>query len=427
MTTDRLTTVGAAIRRLLAVSIAGIVAAVAAGAHAQEGAGKDEKSAAARLARIVISFKLDPALTRSMYMGDRWVSPLVYSSTNQPGDSATVEARVYGVDATGSPVPIEPVWALSDPTRLSVTPGEHGNVKITVRGAGESRLRVSAGEVSKELAIKGVQKNNGTHAEIAQSASPAVAEAHGPKAREDQKPQSETVVTGDPALRDAAARNSYVAGVRMGTALRETAADLDADLVARGVKDALTGAKNPLTADEMKAALAALRSDFETKRVEARTLLAEKNKKEGEAFLAENKTREGVVALESGLQYKILKAGDGARPAVRDRVVCQYRGSLIDGTEFDNSFKGGKSITLPLTRVIKGWSQALQLMPVGSKWQLFVPPSLAYGERGGRKNGIGPNATLVFEVELLSIQEPARAAAKHDATSPRASSNAAHP
>jgi FKBP-type peptidyl-prolyl cis-trans isomerase len=211
----------------------------------------------------------------------------------------------------------------------------------------------------------------------------------------------------------------------MGTTLKDTAADLDADLVARGVKDALTGAKNPLTAHEMKAALTALRNDFEAKSSEARRRLGEKNKKEGEAFLAENRTKEGVVALESGLQYRVLRAGDGARPTARDRVVCHYRGSLIDGTEFDSSFQRGKPLTMPLTRAIKGWSQALQLMPVGSKWQLFVPPKLAYGERGGRKNGIGPNATLVFEVELLSIQGPTRVAAKQDAAatvSPNAAS-----
>jgi FKBP-type peptidyl-prolyl cis-trans isomerase FklB len=136
---------------------------------------------------------------------------------------------------------------------------------------------------------------------------------------------------------------------------------------------------------------------------ETRQYLAEKNMKEGETFLAENKTREGVVALESGLQYKILKSGDGEKPAAGDTVVCNYRGTLINGTEFDSSYKRGKPATFAVNRVIKGWTEALQLMPVGSKWQLFIPPNLAYGARGAG-NLIGPNATLIFEVELIAIE-----------------------
>ena len=128
--------------------------------------------------------------------------------------------------------------------------------------------------------------------------------------------------------------------------------------------------------------------------------------KKGEEFLAENETKEGVVALPSGLQYKVLQGGTGPKPTATDSVVCNYRGTLLDDTEFDSSYKRGQPATFPVTGVIKGWTEALQLMPVGSKWQLFVPSELAYGERGAGGQ-IGPNATLIFEVELLSIQNKA--------------------
>jgi FKBP-type peptidyl-prolyl cis-trans isomerase FklB len=135
----------------------------------------------------------------------------------------------------------------------------------------------------------------------------------------------------------------------------------------------------------------------------ARTKAAEDNKKQGNAFLAENKTKEGVVTLPSGLQYKILKAGGGKTPTDADTVECHYRGTLLNGTEFDSSHLTGKPATIKVTAVIPGWKEALKLMPVGSKWQLFIPPQLAYGERGAGHE-IGPNATLLFEVELLAIK-----------------------
>ncbi len=132
-------------------------------------------------------------------------------------------------------------------------------------------------------------------------------------------------------------------------------------------------------------------------------LAGDANQKEGAAFLAANKTKEGVVTTSSGLQYKILKQGDGPKPTATDSVVCNYKGTLINGTEFDSSYKRGQPATFPVNGVIKGWTEALQLMPTGSKWQLFVPADLAYGARGAGQD-IGPNATLIFEVELLSIQ-----------------------
>jgi FKBP-type peptidyl-prolyl cis-trans isomerase len=205
-------------------------------------------------------------------------------------------------------------------------------------------------------------------------------------------------------LKDQKDKSSYALGVDLGNKLKAQSVELDADLVSRGLKDALAGKKTLLNEEEIKLALSALEIELRTKAVEATKKVGEKNKQEGEKFLAENKTKEGVVTLESGLQYKILKAGEGKKPTADDTVVCHYRGTFIDGKEFDNSYKRNQPTTFPVKRAIKGWTQALQLMPVGSKWQIFIPPDLAYGEKGA-PGGIGPNATLVFEVELVSITE----------------------
>jgi FKBP-type peptidyl-prolyl cis-trans isomerase len=187
----------------------------------------------------------------------------------------------------------------------------------------------------------------------------------------------------------------------IGTGLHRQGVPVDAALVARGLRDAMTGAKPLLTDDEMKAVLTQLqgqvREQQQAKTVEA----AAGNKKIGEAFLAENKTKDGVVTLPSGLQYKILTAGTGPKPAATDTVSCNYKGTFIDGKEFDSS--KGTPISFGVTGVIKGWTEALQLMPVGSKWQLFIPSDLAYGD-GGRP-GIPPGSTLLFDVELVSIGE----------------------
>jgi FKBP-type peptidyl-prolyl cis-trans isomerase len=223
-------------------------------------------------------------------------------------------------------------------------------------------------------------------------------------------------------LKDQKAKDSYAVGMQMGGKLKGASLDLDAELVARGVKDAMTGATTLLSEAEMSASLNTLRADFRAKQVEVLKGVAEKNKKDGEAFLVDNKTKEGVVTLESGLQYKVLKAGDGKKPSQADTVVCHYRGTLIDGTEFDSSYKRNQPASLPLKSVIAGWREALQLMPVGSKWQLFIPSGLAYGESGqrgrGRRNTIGPNTALVFEVELLSIQDSAAKPAQAPAAKP---------
>jgi FKBP-type peptidyl-prolyl cis-trans isomerase FklB len=196
---------------------------------------------------------------------------------------------------------------------------------------------------------------------------------------------------------------SYAIGMNVGTSIRRQSVDVDPDILARGLKDALAGGKTLLTDDQAKAALTAIQAQARKAQEEKAQVAAVANKKEGDAFLAENKTKPGVVALPSGLQYKILTEGTGPKPTAEDSVLCNYRGTLLNGTEFDSSARHGQPIEIPVGRVIKGWSEALQLMPVGSKWQLFIPPDLAYGDRGAG-NDIGPDATIVFDVELLSIK-----------------------
>ena len=186
--------------------------------------------------------------------------------------------------------------------------------------------------------------------------------------------------------------------------LKKQSVDVDWNLIAQGMKDAAAGSKTRLTQDEAKAVLNEVQTEIQKQQQEKTQQAAAANKTEGEAFLAANKSKDGVVTLPSGLQYKILTAGAGAKPTASDSVKCNYRGTLIDGKEFDSSYKRGQPATFEVGQVIKGWTEALQLMPVGSKWQIFVPSSLGYGERGAGAE-IGPNATLIFEVELLSIEE----------------------
>jgi len=198
---------------------------------------------------------------------------------------------------------------------------------------------------------------------------------------------------------------SYAIGMNLGGGLHRQNIDVDSAALVQGLKDTLSGNKTLLTEEEARAALMQLQSEMQAKMQAKQAAEGEANKKEGDAFLAANKTKEGVVTLPSGLQYKILTAGTGLKPTATDSVVCNYKGTLINGTEFDSSYKRGEPATFPVTGVIKGWTEALQLMPVGSKWQLFIPSDLAYGPRGTPGGPIGPNATLIFEVELISIKE----------------------
>lgn len=203
------------------------------------------------------------------------------------------------------------------------------------------------------------------------------------------------------------AKLSYALGMNFGENLHKQSVEVDPSIVVRGMKDGLAGGKTLMTEEEARTAITDLMAGLRKQREEQMQKAGEDNKKEGDAFLAGNKSKPGVVALPSGLQYKILQEGTGPKPAATDSVVCNYRGTLISGKEFDSSYKRGQPATFPVGGVIKGWTEALQLMPAGSKWQLFIPSELAYGARGAGAD-IGPNATLVFEVELLSIQEKAK-------------------
>jgi FKBP-type peptidyl-prolyl cis-trans isomerase FklB len=195
-------------------------------------------------------------------------------------------------------------------------------------------------------------------------------------------------------------------GSKVGPNLKKQSVDFDPALVSQGLKDAMSGGKTRLTEQEAQAALQEMQTAVTKERQEKMEKASATNKTEGDAFLAANKSKPGVVTLPSGLQYKILKEGSGPKPAASDTVACNYRGTLINGTEFDSSEKhGGEPAKFAVGQVIKGWTEALELMPVGSKWQLYVPPTLAYGDRGAGAD-IGPNATLIFDVELLSIETP---------------------
>jgi FKBP-type peptidyl-prolyl cis-trans isomerase len=217
-----------------------------------------------------------------------------------------------------------------------------------------------------------------------------------------------------PALKTQKEKVSYALGLDLGNQLRKQAIDVDTALFGKGLQDALAGGEKLLTEQQVRDAILELQAELKNREANKRkgidenddadaALLAAYNMKASDAFLAENKTKEGVVTLPSGLQYKILKAGDGKRPTEADTVVCQYRGTLTNGTEIDSSYTRNQPATFAVKGVIAGWREALQLMSVGSKWELFIPPQLAYGAQGNT-GGIRPNTTLLFEVELLDIK-----------------------
>jgi FKBP-type peptidyl-prolyl cis-trans isomerase FklB len=196
---------------------------------------------------------------------------------------------------------------------------------------------------------------------------------------------------------------SYGIGVQVAKTLKNQGIDINSDLLIRGLRDALSGQKLLMSDDELNNTMAALQQEMTQKQQQARAKEADDNKKAGDAFLADNGKKDGVVSLPSGLQYKIVKPADGKKPTDADTVTCNYRGTLIDGTEFDKS-EAGQPATFQVGAVIPGFKEALKLMPVGSTWRFFIPPNLAYGDRGAG-NVIGPNTTLIFEVELLSIKD----------------------
>jgi FKBP-type peptidyl-prolyl cis-trans isomerase FklB len=206
-----------------------------------------------------------------------------------------------------------------------------------------------------------------------------------------------------PGLKTEKDKLSYAMGMDLGGQLKTHSVNIDPAVFAQGLKDALSGGKTLLTDEEAKKIISSLQMTMVQKNIAEAKVVSEKNKAEGAKFLAANKSKEGVVTLPSGLQYKIITAGTGPKPTIEQTVVCHYRGTLIDGTEFDSSHKRGQPATFPVKGVIKGWTEVLQLMPAGSKWQVFIPPDLAYGDRGAGPT-IGPGATLVFEIELLEIK-----------------------
>jgi len=205
-------------------------------------------------------------------------------------------------------------------------------------------------------------------------------------------------------LKDQKEKLSYVIGVDIGKALEKQGVQIDPEIVAKGLKDGFSGGKLLMNDQEIQETMTAFQKEMRVKQEAALKQAGEKNKKEGEAFLTENKTKEGVKTLPSGLQYKVIKAGSGKKPKATDTVVTHYKGTLLDGTEFDSSYRRNQPATFKVNGVIRGWTEALQLMEEGAKWILYVPSALAYGERGAGGQ-IGPNATLIFEVELVSVQE----------------------
>jgi FKBP-type peptidyl-prolyl cis-trans isomerase FklB len=208
------------------------------------------------------------------------------------------------------------------------------------------------------------------------------------------------------ALTTQKAKNSYALGMSIGTGLKKqgVATAIDPTLVSRGLRDAMGTGKTAMTEDEMRAALQQLRTQVQGAQEAKAHTEGAVARKQGEDFLAANKSKPGVQTLPDGLQYKVVTEGTGPKPAATDTVTVNYRGTLISGKEFDSSYKRGQPISFPVGGVIKGWTEALQLMPVGSKWQLFIPADLAYGDRGAGGD-IGPGETLIFDVELISIGE----------------------
>jgi FKBP-type peptidyl-prolyl cis-trans isomerase FklB len=349
-------------------------------------------AAKAAVTDIQLTFKRDPRMVDPFRGIGEWVT-----GNNYQGATAqdTVEARAEGINAAGKPMKISPEWSVSDVEMVTVSPSRGDDVKITVHKAGESKLKITYQGLSKELVVKAQYVGKFMLFEITPPPPP--------------KPARPTTTEMSPALKDQKAQISYAAGMRLAKTLRAQSVEVDPELVSQSMKDVLAGGATLMSDDQVQTALMGVETELNiTESVLERKRLIEKNKKEAEEFLAENKKKDGVVTLPSGLQYKVIKAGDGKKPTVLDVAVCQYRGTLTDGTEFDNSYKSksGGPVNFPLRGVIKGWQEALKLMPAGSRWELFVPPDLAYGDRGVPRAKIPPNAALIFDVELLSVREP---------------------
>ena len=251
------------------------------------------------------------------------------------------------------------------------------------------------------LFIAGALLTSGAMAQTGASSTQAPAGQTAPATSGQQSaPAATPVIPGLPTKKD---QVSYAIGMNVGKGLHRESIDVDPNMILQGLKDSMSGGKLLMTDEQAQQTLTQLQSEVREQEEAKRKQQAVTNEKDGADFLAKNKTQPGVIVLPSGLQYKVLKEGTGPKPTISDVVTCNYRGTLINGTEFDSSYKRGEPATFPVRGVIKGWTEALQLMPVGSKFQLFLPPDLAYGEHGAGAD-IGPNETLIFEVELMSIK-----------------------
>ncbi len=207
----------------------------------------------------------------------------------------------------------------------------------------------------------------------------------------------------DSSLKDTKDKLGYGIGLDMGKTFKKQGLEINPDALLKGFKDGMSGAEPKISEEEIKATFMAVQQEMAKKQMEESAQASTKNLKEGADFLAANKKKSGIVTTASGLQYKVLTKGTGPKPTATSVVKTHYRGTLLDGTEFDSSYKRNEPAEFEVGQVIKGWTEALQMMPVGSKWQLFIPADLAYGERGAGGT-IAPNSTLIFEVELLAIK-----------------------
>ena len=261
--------------------------------------------------------------------------------------------------------------------------------------AGNSRAQQTPASNAQQAPASGSTAAPAAKTQKAPAAKPGTAASKSPAAPLTLKTQKDKV--------------SYAIGINIGKSMKKDSVQVDPAILLRGLKDGLNGSTPLLTDKEAQEAIVALQADMRKKAELARAEAGNANKAAGEAFLAVNKSKEGVQTTADGLQYKVIKEGTGPKPTAAESVTVQYRGTLIDGKEFDSSYKRGQPATFPVGQIIKGWTEALQLMPVGSKWQLFIPSDLAYGDRGAGPD-IGPNATLVFDVELLSIAPKTEAA-----------------
>ena len=242
---------------------------------------------------------------------------------------------------------------------------------------------------------------SGVRAQQAPAKAPAAPPAKAPAAAAGPAAQAPAPA---PTFKTQKEKTSYAIGMEMGKGVKSQGIDVDPSIVLQGLKDALSDAKPQMSEEELRQVITALQQEIRQKQMQIQEAAAAENKTKGDAFLAENAKKEGMVVLPDGLQYKILTAGQGKKPAETDTVLCNYKGTFVDGAEFDSSTRAGKPVPFEVKNVIPGFKEVLQLMPVGSKWQVFVPSNLAYGERGAG-GVIGPNATLIFEIELVSIQE----------------------